>query len=249
VLNWNSIPTSNGPPPTCHRQPDFTTAVANNSSKLCESNGTDEETGDPTYPARCARTWTSRVTRSATASACLWPTAQRPRSDLQQRPTTNAPTPDVILGQFDPEGDQVSDSANELFRAATDVIRTPMSLAWDAARTLRDRHVQPPRHGVLRGDVMLPYSAVRNSASREVHAVGTITLAGTITKDDKITITISRESDSIENKYEYKVKEDDDLETIVDKLVALINAGDGNPLVFATPNKVLLQSFDRARAW
>jgi hypothetical protein len=250
VLIWNSIPTSNGAAAdVVIGQPDFTTAVANNSSKLCESNGTDEETGDPTYPARCARTLDFPRYALSDGKRLFVADGGNDRVLIfNSVPTTNAPTPDVILGQFDPEGDQVSDSANELFRAATDVIRTPMSLAWDGSTNLYVTDTFNRRVMVFSvGDVMLPYSAVRNSASREVHAVGTITLAGTITKDDKITITISRESDSIENKYEYKVKEDDDLETIVDKLVALINAGDGNPLVFATPNKVLLQVVLTAR--
>ncbi|MCL5743445.1 MAG: IPT/TIG domain-containing protein, partial [Acidobacteria bacterium] len=39
----------------------------------------------------------------------------------------------------------------------------------------------------------------------------------------------------------------DDLEQILDKLVALINAGNGDPLVLATPNKTLLQLVLTAR--
>ncbi len=248
VLIWNSIPTTNGAAAdVVIGQPDFTTAVANYSSKLCESNGTDKDTGDPTYPDRCARTLDFPRYALSDGKRLFVADGGNDRVLIfNSVPTTNAPTPDVILGQFDPEGDQVSDSANELFRAATDVIRTPMSLAWDGSTNLYVTDTFNRRVMVFSvGDLVLPYSAVRNSASREVHAVGTIGLAGTITKDDKITITIKR--DTVENKYEYKVKTDDDLEKIVDDIVSLINAGDGNPLVLATPNKVLLQVVLTAR--
>ncbi len=43
------------------------------------------------------------------------------------------------------------------------------------------------------------------------------------------------------------MKAADDLEKIVDELVALINAGNGDPLVLATPNKTLLQVVLTAR--
>jgi hypothetical protein len=250
VLIWNSIPTTNGAAAdVVIGQPDFTTALANNSPALCASNGTDSTTGKPTYPARCGRTMDFPRYALSDGKRLFVADGGNDRVLIfNSVPTTNAPTPDVILGQFDPQGDQVSDSANPLFRAATDVIRTPMSLAWDGSTNL---YVTDPFNRRILvfsiGDLVLPYSAVRNSASREVHAVGTVTIAGTITTDDKITLTIARTSDSISNKYEYKVKSSDDLEKIVDALVALINAGNGDRLVLATPNKVLLQVVLTAR--
>jgi hypothetical protein len=250
VMIWNTIPTSNGAPAdVVIGQPDFTTAVANYSEKLCESNGTDEETGDLLYPARCARTLDFPRYALSDGKRLFVADGGNDRVLIfNSVPTTNAPSPDVILGQFDPQGNQVSDSANELFRAATDVIRTPISLAWDGSTNLYVTDTFNRRVLVFSvGDLQLPYSAVRNSASRNVHAVGTVSFSGEITEDDKLTITISRASDDIETKYEYKVKEDDDLEKIVDEFISLINAGDGDPLVLATPNKVLLQVVLTAR--
>jgi len=252
VLIWNSIPTTNGAAAdVVIGQPDFTTMVSNNSEALCESNGTDEDTGDLLYPARCARTLDfPRYALSDGKRLFIADGGNDRVLIFNSVPTTNAPTPDVILGQFDPQGNQVSDSANDLFRAATDVIRTPISLAWDGSTNLYVTDTFNRRVLVFTvGDQELPYSAVRNSASREVHAVGAITFSGDITEDDKITITISRESDSIENAYVYKVKEDDDIEKIIDEFVSLINTtnADGDPLVLATPNKVLLQIVLTAR--
>jgi hypothetical protein len=250
VLIWNTIPTTNGAAAdVVIGQPDFTTAIANYSEKLCESNGTDKDTGDLLYPARCALTLDFPRYALSDGKRLFIADGGNDRVLIYNSvPTTNTPTPDVILGQFDPEGNQVSDSANELFRAATDVIRTPISLAWDGSTNLYVTDVFNRRVMVFSiGDLPLPYSAVRNSASLSVHAVGALAVSGEITKGDKITITIFRTSDSIENKYVYTVKTDDDLEKIVDELVALINAGNGDPLVLATPNKALLQLVLTAR--
>jgi hypothetical protein len=249
VLIWNTIPATNGAAAdVVIGQPDFTTAVANYSKELCESNGTGTD-GKPTYPARCARTLDFPRYALSDGKRLFIADGGNDRVLVYHSvPTTSAPAPDVILGQFDGENNQVSDGANELFRAATDVVRTPISLAWDGSTNLYVTDTFNRRVMVFSvGDLPLPYSAVRNSASREVHAVGALTVSGDITKDDKITVTIARTSDSVSNKYEYKVKTGDDLEKIVDELVALINAGNGDPLVLATPNKALLQVVLTAR--
>jgi hypothetical protein len=249
VLIWNTIPATNGAAAdVVIGQPDFTTAVANYSKELCESNGTGTD-GKPTYPARCARTLDFPRYALSDGKRLFIADGGNDRVLVYHSvPTTSAPAPDVILGQFDGENNQVSDGANGLFRAATDVVRTPISLAWDGSTNLYVTDTFNRRVMVFSvGDLPLPYSAVRNSASREVHAVGALTVSGDITKDDKITVTIARTSDSVSNKYEYKVKTGDDLEKIVDELVALINAGNGDPLVLATPNKALLQVVLTAR--
>ncbi len=177
VLIWNTIPTTNGAAAdVVIGQPDFTTAVANNSEKLCESNGTDADTGDPTYPARCARTLDFPRYALSDGKRLFVADGGNDRVLIYNSvPTTSAPTPDVILGQFDPQSDQVSDGANPLFRAATDVIRTPLSLAWDGSTNLYVTDTFNRRVLVFSiGDLPLPYSAVRNSASRNVYAVGAV---------------------------------------------------------------------------
>src|SRR5258708_29644225 len=57
VLIWNSIPTSNfAAADVVVGQPDMTSSDANNSAKLCPSNGTDSTTNLPTYPELCEKT-------------------------------------------------------------------------------------------------------------------------------------------------------------------------------------------------
>ena len=57
VLIWNSIPKSNAQAAdVIVGQPDTTSWAANNSSNLCESNGTDSTTNNPTYPQLCDMT-------------------------------------------------------------------------------------------------------------------------------------------------------------------------------------------------
>jgi hypothetical protein len=56
VLIWNSIPASNAAAAdVVVGQPDLNSALANNSSKLCPSNGTDTD-NKPTYPRFCEAT-------------------------------------------------------------------------------------------------------------------------------------------------------------------------------------------------
>jgi hypothetical protein len=78
-----------------------------------------------------------------------------------------------------------------------------MSLAWDGTNLYVsdsfNRRVMvytiAPRN--------VPYSGVRNAASREIFAVGTVALAGSVTKDDEVTITINSTD------YKYKIVTDD----------------------------------------
>jgi uncharacterized protein (TIGR03437 family) len=157
-------------------------------------------------------------------------------------PTTNGQPADVILGQPSGDVNLGSDAAYEWRRSSADSLRTPLSLAWDGLNL----YVADPFNRRVMvftlADPFIPYTGVRNSASRAIHAVGSIAFSGEVQKDDKITIKIG------DTKYEYKVAENDTLESLVSKFVELINAGDGDPLVYASENPAIYTVILTARA-
>ncbi|MFB3777897.1 MAG: hypothetical protein ACE141_09800 [Bryobacteraceae bacterium] len=148
-------------------------------------------------------------------------------------PTTNGQAADAVLGQ---PGDKVnlgSDAAYEWRVSSADSLRTPLSLAWDG---LNLYVADPFNRRVMvftKAEPAIPYTGVRNSASRAIYAVGSITFTGEIKEDDEITVKIGA------TEYKYTVVADDTLETLTTKFVELINSGSGDPLVYATPNETL----------
>lgn len=149
-----------------------------------------------------------------------------------QIPTSNAPAADTILGQFSDQQQRISNSDLSTTSAA-DAFRTPASLAWDGANL----YVSDPynrRVLVYTPEPMkIPITGVRNSASLNVYALGSITLSGTVKAGDQLTVTISGTN------YKYTLVAADTLTTIVQNVVDLINAGSGDPKVYALPNFTL----------
>lgn len=239
VLIWNSIPTQNQQPAdVVIGQPDMSTAFANytGSGGMCASNGTDS-TGAATYPALCARTLNfPRFALSDGTRLFIADGGNDRVLIFNQIPTQNGVAADLLLGQYDFDVVHTSDTtgaADEARRAASDSLRTPTSLAWDGVNLFVS---EPYSRRILvftEGDHVLPLTAVRNAASLEIYAVGSVALSGTITKGDVVTITIQ------DAKYKYTVKDGDTFTLVVDGLVAAINAGDGDPNVLATPNFAL----------
>ena len=229
VLIYNSIPTSNTKAAdVVIGQPDFTSAIANNVEKLCPSNGKDTA-GVLTYPEFCNKTL--QYPRFALSDGKRLFIADGGNDRVlvfNSIPTTNAPTPDVVLGQLNDDINRVSDIAFPLLRASSDQLRTPSSLAWDGTNLFV---TDPFNRRVMvfsLADKGLLYNAVRNSASVEVFAQGTITFAGTIRENDEVTVTIGTKA------YKYKVKKDDRVEGVVLAVVKLISA-DTASLVLARP--------------
>ncbi|MCX6625639.1 MAG: hypothetical protein NTY38_32170, partial [Acidobacteria bacterium] len=148
-------------------------------------------------------------------------------------PTANKAAADVVLGQPTMEINQNSDTANDLYRSSSDSVRTPTALAWDGTNLFVS---DPYNRRVLvftPGDILLGYTAIRNSASPAIYAVGSIKISGTIHAKDKLTITIGGKE------YVHTVVAGDTLDSILDSFVELINAGDGDPNVFALANHVI----------
>ncbi len=242
VLIWNSIPTqTQQPADVVVGQPDLTSAIPNNSPAMCVSNGTDATTSKPTYPDRCGST--ASFPRFALSNGKRLFVADGGNDRIlvyNAIPTQNGMKADVILGQPDEFVDIVSDS-NDTFRpdanitrSSPDSIRTPISLAWDGANLFASDPYDRRILVYTPGDVVLPINAITNAFSRAVFAVATVDLAGTITVDNTVTITIQGTD------YTYKIVKDDTLIIVVTKLVALINAKP-DPNVFAIANPGFLE--------
>jgi phage tail sheath gpL-like len=234
VLIWNSIPTSNQQPADIVAgQPDMTTAIPNNVKKLCQPTGEKDTAGNDIYPAMCAATLeTPRYALSDGTRLFIADGGNDRVLVFNQIPAANGQNADAVLGQTSPDLNQASDDPNafEWRRASVDSLRTPTSLAWDGTNL----YVSDPFNRRVmvftpEGESILP-TGVRNSASLSIHALGTITFAGQIQEKDEITITIG------EKEYKYKIIKDDTIANVIASFVGLINAGEGDPLVYATPN-------------
>lgn len=245
VLVWNSIPDANGAPAdVVIGQPNMDSGDANNGKGVCPDQGTtvNEVT---TYPAECYRA-TMDFPRYALSDGKRLFIADGGNDRIliyNTIPTRNGQRADVIVGQIASNVNQVSDSANPLGRASSDSVAAPMALAWDG----ENLYVSDPfRRRILvftPGEVNVPYTGVRNLFSKDVFAIGTITLGGTLKENDEITVKVGNpdatEPDKKERQYKYKVLKDDSFENIINALVTQINSsnsGAGDPQVFATPN-------------
>jgi hypothetical protein len=228
VLIWNSIPTSNAAPAdVALGQPDVTSSFANNSSKLCPSNGTDS-TGAATYPRFCEATM--NFPRFALSDGTRLFVADGGNDRVlvyNQVPTQNGAPADVIIGELGGGINQASDS--------TDSMRTPMSLAWDGTNLYVTDAFNVRVMVYTAAERNVPYSGVRNAASLEIFAVGSVTFTGTIKEADTVTVTIQGTD------YKYTIVKDDTFDKVIDALVAQINGsngGKGDPNALATPNHV-----------
>jgi hypothetical protein len=236
VLIWNTIPTANQAPADVEiGQKDFQSAIANDTPDLCASNGTDS-TGAATYPSRCDRTLdTPRFALSDGKRLFVADGGNDRVLIFNTIPTTNAATPDVILGQTNGTNSAIT-STEDLFhpnlaRSAANVIPTPMSMAWDPVG--QNLYVTDPTSRRILvftpAANNVPINGVRNGASRDIFAFGAIGISiGTLKTDDSVTVTINSKN------YVYKVAKDDTVDIICTALTNLINAGSGDPNVLAT---------------
>ena len=231
VLVWNALPSSNGAPADfAVGQPDLTSALANNVTALCQPVGQDEN-GEDLYPFRCGATL--EFPRFALSDGTRLFVADGGNDRVlvfNTMPRDNGATADVALGQPSLLLNQVSDGSNPMFRSAADQLRTPMALAWDGTNL----YVTDPFNRRVMvfsmGEPAVPLTGVRNAASLDVAAVGSIVFSGSVEENDEVTINIQ------DREYKYKVLADDSAVDVINALVNLINAGTGDPEVLATPN-------------
>ncbi len=237
VLMWNSIPTqTDQAADLVLGQPNMTNGLENNVTVMCASNGVDVN-NNPTYPQRCGGTMS--FPRYALSDGQRLYVADGGNDRIMvwnNMPTSNGQPADVFIGQVDDVSDQVTDSTNtfapdaNITRSSPNSIRTPIALAWDGQNLYATDPYDMRILVFTPSPTVLPITAVTNSASQEVFALGSVTLAGTITASDKITITINGTN------YAYTVLKTDTLATITTALVKLINAAPGDPNVYAVAN-------------
>ncbi|MDZ4802060.1 MAG: hypothetical protein SGI92_28220 [Bryobacteraceae bacterium] len=240
VLIWNSIPNANeAPADVVVGQPDITSSddnlayLANNSTKLCPSNGTNAN-GNVTYPFLCAATL--NFPRHAISDGKRLYIADGGNDRVliyNDIPTTNGKAADIILGQL--TENLVQDSDPEKISAA-DTFRTPTTLSWDGTNL----YVSDPfnRRVVVYtpADLPLPVTGVRNAASRDIFALTAVTFVTAPKENDEITLKLAGDKE-----YKYKAVKDDTIEVIIRNLVTSINAGAGDPKVLATSNPLANQ--------
>lgn len=243
VLIWNSIPTTNQAPADVELgQPDMNSGVPNNAYTLTTSNSTTVESpvlckvsngvdtnNNPTYPQVCE--YTLSFPRFALSDGTHLFVADGGNDRVliyETIPTADAAPADIVLGQTNFNSDAPTNGA--------DTMNAPLSIAWDGTNLfVADTYNQRILVYTPLGQD-LPYNAVRNAASLAIYALDTVTLGGTIKAGDKVTVTIGISSSSTTKDYPYTIQSGDSFAGIVNALVALINAGEGDPYVRATAN-------------
>jgi uncharacterized protein (TIGR03437 family) len=240
VLIWNQIPTTNGKAAdVVIGQPDFVSYLDDNVTVLCASNGTDSS-GNATYPALCEKTLAFPRFAISDGTRLYIADGGNDRVLIYNTiPTTNTPAADVVLGEPDFVTDNASDGAAQMY--------TPTSLAWDGTNLYVADNFNRRILAYTPSTITLPLTAVRNAASLEDFAIGTITVGGTITAKDTVAVTIQLNDingTSINTAtYTYTVQTNDTLNDVINGLVALINKSPGDPNVTAeadTPDSAII---------
>ncbi|MBM3811766.1 MAG: hypothetical protein FJW20_09030 [Acidimicrobiia bacterium] len=231
VLIWNSIPTQNQQAANLVLgQPDMESTLVNNSTKLCAATGKAAD-GKDIFPSRCAATMD--FPRFALSDGKYLFIADGGNDRIlvyNSLPTRNGQPADAALGQISERVNLISDSAFPRGVSSAAAVRTPLSLAWDGTNLYASDPFNRRVMVFTASARTVPNTGVRNSASREIFAVGAITFQGEVRENDEITIKIG------EREYIYKAVRNDNFTNIIDTLVARINAGSGDPQALATPN-------------
>ena len=133
-------------------------------------------------------------------------------------PTQNAAPAQIVLGQTDFITDAPTDGA--------DTMDAPSGLAWDAVNKnlfVADTYNQRVLvYTMAEQDV--PYNGVLNSFSGNIYAIDPITIGGTIKAGYTVELTIGVSSTTTTYSYTYTVQNGDTFTTIMEGLVALVNA-------------------------
>lgn len=250
VMIWNNIPTANQQQAdVVLGQPDFTSAAANNSSKVCPSNGTDTN-NNPTYPLRCNKTLNFPRFVLSDGTKLFVADGGNDRILIWSAiPTQIAKEADLVLGQVSMEANNTTEGTGKV--GATDTLRTPMSLAYDGTNLFASDCYNRRVLVFTPGAAVVPYTGVRNAGSMITRALGAVVIGGTVKLDDEVTITIG--IGDAKKDYKYKIVQADvdafnnnstssvRYDNVVKALTDLINADDADPNVIASPNYPLSQ--------
>ncbi len=252
VLVWNSIPSANAAAADLAiGQPDLKSSPANNAYTtdadgkqtpvLC-TEPVDPTAETKTYPASCKATLNFPRFALSTGTRLFVSDGGNDRVLVfNQIPTQSGASADLVIGQIGGSVNQASDAADSL--------RTPMSLAWDGLNLFVSDAFNRRITVYTLGATSIPYQGVRNAASINIVATGTVAIGGEIQAKDTVTITISGTN------YAYAVQAGDTLSKVVQGLVAAIsasnaNAGDKNVIATAdvVSNVVVLTSREPGRS-
>lgn len=248
VLIWNTIPTTNQQAADVEiGQPDMSQGFPNNAFTTENITGTTTGLTTKELPALCGTSNGVDVNNNATYPPLCEYTLSFPRYAFSDGvnlyvadggndrvliynpiPQANAAAANIVLGQTDFVTDAPTDGS--------DTMDDPSSLAWDPAnQNLYVADTYNQRILVYtESEQDLPYNGVLNAASLIIYAVDTVTIGGTIKSGDKVTLTIGSQLTTTTVPYTYTIESGDNFASIVDGLVALINAGKGDPNVIAT---------------
>jgi uncharacterized protein (TIGR03437 family) len=248
VLIWNEIPSTNQQPADLEvGQPDMTTGISDDAfslpttytgtppapetAVLCTvSNGVDSN-NSPTYPPLCE--YTLSFPRYALSDGTNLYIADGGNDRVliyQPIPTQNAAKASIVLGQTDFITDAPTDGA--------DTMDAPSSMAWDPVNQnlyIADTYNQRVLVYTM-AEQDLPYNAVVNTASVIIYAIDPISIGGTVKAGSTVELTIGVSTTTTTESYTYTVQNGDTFASIIDGLVALVNAGTGDPNVIATPD-------------
>jgi len=137
-------------------------------------------------------------------------------------PTTNGANADSVLG----EPDQFSDNTGQN-PDGSDALQTPSALAWDGLN-LYVSDTYNRRVVVYTAEPLnIPLAAVRNAASLQIYALGSVAIAGTIEAKDTVSIEINTSTCPGSGCYTYTVLSTDTTTTIAQALANLINTAPG----------------------
>jgi len=237
VLIWNSIPTTNqAPADVVVGQKDLDTGISNDAPDLCPASGKDAN-GNDTFPARCGKTMDFPRFALSDGTRLFIADGGNDRVLIYNTiPTQNGAKADVILGQPDENASVVS-SFTDLFhpllrQSAADITPTPTGLAFDGTNLYVTDGSNRRVLVFTPAAPLVPINGVRNAASLQIFALGSLTLTGTITVGDIVKATIT-DLTGTAHEYDYTMVKDDTLVTAMKGLAAVINAGSGDPAVFA----------------
>ena len=256
VLVWNSIPTGNGAPADLAiGQPDLKSSLPNNAFTgtpaadssdttnketpvLCTVSNGKDPANNPTYPSLCAATLSFPRYALSDGTRLFIADGGNDRILIYNTvPTQSGALANAVLGQPDFSSLIASNGAN--------FVITPLSLALAGS----DLFVSDPYNRRILvftpAEPNVPIKAIRNGASREIFAVGSVTLGGTITTGNIITITIAGTD------YAYTMVDGDTFEKVLNALLTKINTsngGTGDPNVIALVNLIVQQIQLTARA-
>jgi hypothetical protein len=237
VLIWNTIPDSNTTPAdVVIGEPDMDSTVegGNDVTRVCQPIGKDSQNND-FFPPRCGASLSfPRFALSDGTRLYIADGGNDRVLIFNQIPTSNGASADVVLGQSNMTENRITDYEDiftpNLQRSSADTIRTPTSLAWDGTNLYV---ADPFDRRVLvftPAESRVPVNGVRNAASLEVYAVGSIEFVAPPKENDEVTIKI------LDKEYKYKARKDDTIGHVIANLVLIINEGEGDPNVLALAN-------------